>query len=74
MAEVRLTFHYCLIQGIELLMPMGCTILLYKSDGIPHAAVYVIDKAGIVRWARIEANFRERPSNENIRAALDNLR
>jgi peroxiredoxin len=45
-----------------------------KSAGIPHPAVYVIDKNGIVRWSRVETNYRERPTNEEIRTALDNLK
>ena len=45
-----------------------------KFDGIPHAAVYVIDKTGKVTWAKIESNYRERPTNEEIRAALDALK
>jgi peroxiredoxin len=42
--------------------------------GIPNAAVYVIDKKGIVRWARVESNYRERPANDEIRAALNALK
>jgi peroxiredoxin len=42
--------------------------------GIPHAAVYVIDKNGIVKWAKVESNYRQRPSNNEIRAALDVLK
>jgi len=42
--------------------------------GIPHPAVYVIDKAGKVAWAKIESNYRERPANDEIRAALDALK
>ena len=45
-----------------------------KLAGIPHPAVYVIDKKGIVAWARVESNYRERPTNEEIRAALDSLK
>lgn len=45
-----------------------------KFNGIPHAAVYVIDKNGIVAWARIESNYRERPANDEIRAALNALK
>lgn len=44
-----------------------------KVYGIPHPAVYVIDKAGKVTWVRIESNYRERPTNAEIRAALDEL-
>jgi hypothetical protein len=45
-----------------------------KFAGIPYAAVYVIDKKGIVRWAKVESNYRERPANEQIRKVLDALR
>lgn len=44
-----------------------------KFDGIPHPAVYVIDKAGRVAWAKVESNYRERPTNHEIRAALNAL-
>jgi peroxiredoxin len=45
-----------------------------KFAGIPHPAVYVIDKNGIVAWAKVESNYRERPKNEEIRAALNALK
>ena len=45
-----------------------------KFAGIPHPAVYVIDKNGIVAWAKVESNYRERPTNEEIRAGLDSLK
>lgn len=44
-----------------------------KLAGIPRAAVYIIDKQGIIAWARVETNYRERPSNEQIRAELNRL-
>jgi peroxiredoxin len=45
-----------------------------KSEGIPHPAVYVIDKNGVVAWTKVESNYRERPTNDEIRAALDSLK
>ncbi len=45
-----------------------------KYYGIPHPAVYVIDKAGKVTWVKVESNYRERPTNEEIRKALDALK
>jgi peroxiredoxin len=45
-----------------------------KVYGIPHPAVYVIDKSGKVAWAKIESNYRERPANDEIRAALNELK
>jgi peroxiredoxin len=45
-----------------------------KYDGIPHPAVYVIDKAGLVVWSKVESDYKVRPSNADIRAALENLK
>ena len=45
-----------------------------RFAGIPHAAVYVIDKRGIVAWAKVESNYQERPTNDDIRAALNGLK
>lgn len=45
-----------------------------KVFGIPHPAVFVIDKEGKVAWSKVEANYRERPTNQEIRAALDALK
>jgi len=45
-----------------------------KVYGIPHPAVYVIDKQGKVGWAKIESDYKQRPTNEEIRAALDSLK
>ncbi len=45
-----------------------------KVYGIPHPAVYVIDKQGKVTWAKIESDYKQRPTNEEIRAVLDSLK
>jgi hypothetical protein len=34
----------------------------------------VIDKAGRIAWSRIDIEYRERPPNNEIRAALDALK
>ena len=44
-----------------------------KFEGIPHPAVYVIDKNGKVVWAKIESDYKVRPTNADIRAALESL-
>ena len=44
-----------------------------EFDGIPHASVYVLDASGRVVWARIEPDYRKRPTNAEIRAVLDQL-
>ncbi len=49
---------------------------LYNPEGRgwPHPTVYVIDRAGVVRWKFTEVNYRVRPTNEMILEALARLR
>jgi peroxiredoxin len=42
-----------------------------KIDGVPRPAVFVLDQQGRVRWSKIETDYRERPSKEEVSAALD---
>jgi peroxiredoxin len=42
-----------------------------KINGVPRPSVFVLDQQGRVRWAKVETDYRERPSNEEIAAALD---
>jgi peroxiredoxin len=44
-----------------------------KFEGIPRPTVYVIDRSGRVTWTKVELNYQERPTNEDIRAALNGL-
>jgi peroxiredoxin len=48
--------------------------LKQKRAGIPYPTVYVINKTGKVAWSRTEENFRERPTNDDIRGALATLK
>ncbi len=42
-----------------------------KVYGIPRPAVYLIDSKGRVVWARIESDYRQRPTNLEIRAEIN---
>ena len=42
-------------------------------DGAPRPAVFVLDQRGRIHWLKIESDYRERPTNEEIAAALDRL-
>lgn len=42
-----------------------------KIDGVPRPSVFVLDQKGRVRWVKIESDYRERPSVEEVAAALD---
>lgn len=44
------------------------------NEGIPKPAIYILDENRKVLWAKIESNYRERPTIEEIRAALDKLK
>jgi len=45
-----------------------------RSRPIPHPTVLLVDRDGIVRWKSIEINYKVRPTNEDILAALEDLR
>jgi len=42
-------------------------------EGIPQPAVYLIDKDGRVAWMSVDADYKKRPTNAEIRTALDAL-
>ena len=44
-----------------------------ESRPIPHPTTFVIDRSGVVRWKFIEINYRIRPTNEEILAALEEV-
>ena len=50
--------------------------LLYTTSGggLPHPATYIIDPDGFIRWRFVEANYRTRPTNLQIRDALNKLK
>ena len=43
-------------------------------DGIPHPAVYLLDKNRKVIWAKVEPDYRKRPTNEEIRAEIEKMK
>jgi len=44
-----------------------------EFEGIARPTVYVINQEGRVTWMKVELNYKERPTNSDIRAALDAL-
>lgn len=45
-----------------------------KGRAIPHPTAYVIDMEGRVHWKFTEVNYRIRPENEAILAALAEIK
>jgi len=39
-------------------------------DGIPHPAVYVLNKMRKIVWAKVEADYRKRPTITEIREGI----
>lgn len=71
-----------LVLDYTLLSDPGASVInrygLYNQDdprgrAIPHPTTYVIDTEGVVRWKMTEINYRVRPENTDILAALDAL-
>jgi peroxiredoxin len=44
-----------------------------NGQGWPHPTTYVIDRKGVVRWKDMEVNYKIRPTNQMILAALAKL-
>lgn len=44
-----------------------------NGPGIPHPAVFLIDKKGVVRWRFVETNYKIRASNEMVLQAIKKL-
>lgn len=65
---------------ITLLSDSGSLVIgrygLLNPDGRgwPHPTVFIIDRDGIVRWRFLEENYRVRATNEDILAALAEVR
>jgi len=43
-------------------------------EGIPHPAVYILDKNRKIVWAKVETDYKIRPTNADIRAELEKLK
>ena len=48
--------------------------LAQRREGISWPTVYVIDKSGRIAWAKVEKDQTQRPSNADVRAAIDALK
>jgi peroxiredoxin len=44
-----------------------------QIDGVPRPAVLVLDQSGRIRWMKIESDYRERPTTEEVAGALDSF-
>ncbi len=50
------------------------TYLGQEFEGIPHPAVFILDRKRKIVWAKMESNYRNRASNADIKAELAKLK
>lgn len=48
-------------------------LLNEAAPTLPHPAALVLDRGGVIRWLRVDENYRVRPQAAEILAALDAL-
>ena len=48
-------------------------ILNQEHGAIPHPTALVLDKEGVVRFLRVDEDYKKRPSNEELLDALRRL-
>jgi peroxiredoxin len=44
------------------------------AAGVPKSSTLIIDKAGVVRWKSVASDYKVRPQNSAILAAVDSLK
>lgn len=42
-------------------------------EGLPRPSIYLIDKNGRIAWAIVEDDYKKRPTNKDMRAAINAL-
>ena len=43
-------------------------------EGIPHPAVYILNKKRKIVWSKVESDYRKRPTIEELRTELNKLK
>jgi len=46
---------------------------MYGDKGIPKPAIYILDKNRNILWAKVENDYRYRPTNAQIRTQLEKI-
>ncbi len=63
---------------VNLMDPASETIKRYgilneQQGQIPHPTALVIDKRGIIRYARVDEDYKKRPSNQELLQVLQRI-
>ena len=43
------------------------------NNGVPKPTVFVLDANGKIRWMKVEDDYRQRPTSEEVAAAIDSF-
>ncbi len=43
-------------------------------EGVPHPAVYILNKKRKVIWSKVESDYKKRPTIEELRTELNKLK
>ena len=77
-AKTGISYTLLSDQGSAMIEALGLRDPAYApgsfAAGVPKASTLIIDKAGVVRWKSVAADYKVRPQNEVIVAAVDALR
>ena len=69
----ELPFQLLSDPGYKTISKYGLVDPAYEGKGIygiPRASIYILDKDRKVVWARVETDYKKRPTNEEIRVGL----
>ena len=69
--KMGLSFPTLLDPGSETIKRYG--ILKPDGDGLPHPTALIIDKKGIVRYKRVDEDYRVRPAARDLIEALGGM-
>ncbi len=73
----KLGYSFLSDPGAKTIDAYGLRDPRYKDEkvyGIPYPAVYVIDSERKVAWSKLETDYKNRPSNSEIRVEIDKLK
>lgn len=45
-----------------------------EFEGIPHPAIFILDKDRKILWSKVEPNYRKRPTNEELRVEINKIK
>lgn len=73
----KINYSFLSDKGAKTIDAYGLRDPRYKNEavnGIPYPTVYVINSERKIVWSKLEKDYKNRPTNDEIRAAIDTLK